>query len=312
MTTSPKRTILITGCSDGGLGAALAIAFHNAGWRVLATARNPSKLAQVTAAGLETILLDTQSDASIAAAVDQTAKLTGGSLDVLLNNAGAGYSMPLMDLDLAKARNLFDLNVFSLIAVTRAFLPLLLTSTWRQSHGAKAGERGIVVNNTSGVALPAGTTPFSGAYNASKAAAASVTETMRLELAPFGVRAINLVTGGVESLFHENFEDGVRLPDDSMFARISDKVRDKVEWAIRGAGGNEGKMGQGEYAAGVVREVGARNPPHWIWRGKWVGMVRLFNLLPVGFGDSLVKGIMGLDLVEAEIKALERQGKKVV
>lgn len=78
-----KRTVLITGCSDGGLGAALALAFHEAGLHVYATARNPSKMSQLAALGMETLTLDILSDSSIAAC---RSKLS--SLDILVNNAG--------------------------------------------------------------------------------------------------------------------------------------------------------------------------------------------------------------------------------
>src|ERR1700712_3541828 len=118
-----KRKVLITGCSDGGLGAALAIAFHDAGLHVYATARNPAKLAEVTSHGIETLTLDVLSDDSIAACVS---KLT--DLDILVNNAGAAYSMPVSDLSIPESKKLFDLNVWSHIAVTQAFLPLLLKS----------------------------------------------------------------------------------------------------------------------------------------------------------------------------------------
>src|ERR1700748_1171583 len=109
--SSAKRSVLITGCSDGGLGAALAIAFHEAGLHVYATARDPSKMKELSALGIETLTLDVLSDSSIAACVSQ---LT--SLDILVNNAGAGYSMPVSDISITEAKKLFDLNVWSQIA----------------------------------------------------------------------------------------------------------------------------------------------------------------------------------------------------
>ncbi|KAL4872108.1 hypothetical protein BDV12DRAFT_183347 [Aspergillus spectabilis] len=123
-----KRTMLITGCSDGSLGSVLALHFHKAGWRVFASARTSSKLTQAKYTGIEAIPLDTLSDHSIRSCVSRVHELTGGSLDALFNNAGAGYSMPLMELDIAKARGLFDLNVWCVSM---------------HEHGA------LVVNNTS-------------------------------------------------------------------------------------------------------------------------------------------------------------------
>lgn len=89
------RTILITGCSDGSLGSALALAFRKARWRVLASARNTEKLKKCEEAGIETVQLDTLSDESIASCVAKVKELTGSSVDGLFNNAGAGYNMPL-------------------------------------------------------------------------------------------------------------------------------------------------------------------------------------------------------------------------
>jgi 1-acylglycerone phosphate reductase len=95
---------------------------------------------------------------------------------MLLINAGAGYSMPLMDVDLDKTRDLFELNVYSLITVTRVFLPLL--QAFETMHGGVRG--GIVVNNTSCSLLTRVALLFAGTYNASRAAATSITEVMRL------------------------------------------------------------------------------------------------------------------------------------
>ncbi|PHH80579.1 hypothetical protein CDD80_838 [Ophiocordyceps camponoti-rufipedis] len=282
-----KRTILITGCSDGSLGCALALAFHRANWRVLASGRNMAKLKQVEAAGLETVQLDTTSDESIAAAVSHVRDLTGGSLDVLLNNAGAGYSMPIMDLDIARARQLFDLNVFSIIAVTRAFFPLLSQS----SHG------GTVVNNTSCSSAIVGALPFAGAYNASKAAAANLTEVMRLELAPFGIRVINLMTGSVKSTFHDN-APRTSLPPNSLY----NVAKEAVEKAMSGQEATATGADPTKWAEQVVGDLSKSNPPHWLWRGKHAALVRFASFLPIGFLDSTVKSMVGLDIVERKVR----------
>ncbi|PFH62271.1 hypothetical protein XA68_14402 [Ophiocordyceps unilateralis] len=282
-----KRTILITGCSDGSLGCALALAFHRANWRVLASGRNLSKLKQVESAGMETVQLDTTSDESIVNAVSRVRDLTGGSLDVLLNNAGAGYSMPLMDLEIARARQLFDLNVFSIIAVTRAFFPLLTQSA----------PGGIVVNNTACSSVTTGALPFAGAYNASKAAAASLTEVLRLELAPFGIKVINLMTGSVRSTFHDNAPQAT-LPPTSLY----NVAKETVERAMSGQEAAATGADPAKWADQVVSDLGKSNPPHWLWRGKYSTLVRLASFLPVGFLDGSIKSKVGLDVVERKIR----------
>jgi 1-acylglycerone phosphate reductase len=160
----PKRTVLITGCSEGGMGAALAIAFHEAGLHVWATARDLSKMAHLTSLGIQTIELDIQSSPSIAACVST---VSSRNLDILVNNAGASASMPISDLSLPEAKKIFDINVWSQLAITQAFLPLLLKS------------KGMIVNQTSVVSTMA--VPFQSAYNASKAAMAIFSDSMRLE-----------------------------------------------------------------------------------------------------------------------------------
>jgi 1-acylglycerone phosphate reductase len=282
-----KRTILITGCSEGSLGSFLATAFHKAGWRVFASARTMSKLKQTQAAGIETVLLDTTSDESITSCVSRIEELTGGSLDTLLNNAGTGYSMPLMDLDLADARHLFDVNVFSIISMTRAFLPLLMKST----HG------GMVVNNTSCSSLTAGGLPFAGAYNSSKAAATSITEVLRLELEPFGVKVINMMTGSVKSTFYDNTVQNT-LPATSMY----NVAKEAVEKAMAGEDYMTTSTDPVKWAAQIVKDLSKSAPPYWIWGGKYSTLMRIVTFLPIGALDGLIKAKVGLDVVERKIK----------
>ncbi|KAF7553417.1 hypothetical protein G7Z17_g3668 [Cylindrodendrum hubeiense] len=286
-----KRTILITGCSDGGLGSALALTFHKSGWRVFASARNLSKLKQATAAGIETIELDVNSEESIAASVLKVQELTGGSLDVLLNNAGAGYSMPLLDLDMDKTRDLFDLNVFSLITMTRAYFPLLRKST----------RKPMLVNNTSVVSISAGAVPFQGAYNASKAAAAGLTEAYRGELAPFGIKVVNMMTGIVRSHFFDN-APSVTLPPNSVY----NVAKEVIEKAMSGEEAAVLGTDPFKWAEGVVKDLEKRNPPHWVWQGQYASLVRVSSLLPIGMMDGFMKSKLGLDVLERNI---QEQGK---
>jgi short-subunit dehydrogenase len=111
--------------------------------------------------------------------------------------------MPVSDIDIAKAKALFDLNVWSYITVTQAFPPLLLKAP------------GMIVNNTSISSVAP--TPFSSVYHASKAAAAMFSDHQRIELAPFGIKVVDLKTGCVKSNFHSNRYDESRLPEGSIY-----------------------------------------------------------------------------------------------
>jgi 1-acylglycerone phosphate reductase len=273
--SSPKRTVLITGCSDGGLGAALAIAFHNAGLHVYATARNPSRMKGLVALGIETLTLDVLSDASIAACVD---RLSDTGLDILLNNAGGGYSCPVSDLSIAEAKRLFDLNVWSYISVTQAFLPLLIRS------------KGMVVNQTSLVSvLPI---PFQSAYNASKAAMAMFSDNQRLELAL------------VKSHFFDNIDPaaGHRLPKGSIY----EPVRDEIEKKMRAEGVMEGGAETQAWAERVVHDVLRKSPPSVVWRGAQATTGWLASFLPYSIVDGMLRSMVQMDVVEQKIRASRR------
>ena len=123
-----KPTALITGCSAGGIGSALAHEFVNRGHHVFATVRNPAKanhLANVK--DIETVILDVTSSDSIGKLVsDLKDRLPEGKLDVLVNNAGSGATGPLIEVDMTTAKQVYDVNVLGLLAVTQAFAPMLI------------------------------------------------------------------------------------------------------------------------------------------------------------------------------------------
>jgi 1-acylglycerone phosphate reductase len=123
-----SKSVLITGCSTGGIGASIAKSFQNRGYLVFATARNLSKLPHelVSSQNVETITLDVTSSSSIAAAAQVVSKRTGGKLDVLVNNSGAGYTSPGLDVNIEKAKALYDVNFWGVLAMTQAFAPMLI------------------------------------------------------------------------------------------------------------------------------------------------------------------------------------------
>jgi NAD(P)-dependent dehydrogenase (short-subunit alcohol dehydrogenase family) len=84
------KSVLITGCSEGGIGDYLARDFHKRGFRVFATARNLQKVEHLKALGMDVLPLDVTSAESIEAAVKEVKVITGGTLDILLNNSGSG------------------------------------------------------------------------------------------------------------------------------------------------------------------------------------------------------------------------------
>lgn len=285
------RTVLITGCSDGGLGAALALAFQKNGDRVLATARNLSKMAHLKSLGVETLALDVLSEESLQAALKEVSALTNGSLDVLVNNAGAGYSMPLLDVDISEAQNAFNLNVFSLIRTTQVFFPLLRNC----KHGA------LLVNNTSSAGLVG--IPFQVVYGASKAAAGLLSDGLRLELEPFGIKVVDLKTGGVQSKFFQNVLQGpgAKLPEHSPY----ELSREPIEKVLSGQMNNLSNMDADIWARDVVKDLSRRHPPARVFRGNGAFQVWLSTLLPLGTFDGTLRQITGLDVFSKKFKESE-------
>ena len=282
-----QKTILITGCSEGGLGDALAREFKRRGHKVIATARNPSKISHFKGIGIETLVLDVLSPDSIQQCVSSV-KTQHGALDMLINNSGGGYSMPLSDASLDESRRLFELNVWSVLAVTQAFLPLLLTSKYG----------GMLVNNTSIVSvLP---NPMAGIYNMSKAATAMMTDTLRLELAPFGIKVIDLKTGAVKSNFFDNQPGGTQasLPKGSIYM----PAKEEVENSMRGGAISPSMVESKVWAEQVVGDLLAAKPHVRIWRGgnAWlIWFARRF--FPHTFLDGNLSKMGALDVVQEKV-----------
>ena len=84
------KSVLITGCSEGGIGDYLARDFHKRGHRVFATARDLKKVEHLSVLGLEVLALDVTCPESPTAAVEDVRAITGGTLDFLVNNSGSG------------------------------------------------------------------------------------------------------------------------------------------------------------------------------------------------------------------------------
>jgi 1-acylglycerone phosphate reductase len=126
--TTPGRSVLVTGASAGSIGSAVVQAFAKREFLVFATARNLSRIEPSIAqhANVRLIELDVTSQASIDNARNTVAEVTGGRLDYLVNNAGAGYTTPLVDFDQNKAKMVFEVNFWGVLNITKAFMPLLV------------------------------------------------------------------------------------------------------------------------------------------------------------------------------------------
>ncbi len=190
-----KGAIFVTGASTG-IGRATALELAKLGYPVFASVRqkkDADDLQKAASGKLTPVLMDVMDEDSIARARDQIAgALDGKGLWGLVNNAGISFRAPLEYTPLADFRRLYDANVFGLLAVTQAFLPLI-----RQS-------RGRIVNVSSLTSL--WVTPFHGIYSSAKMAVNGISEALRMELLPHGVKVILMIYGGVQTALWDRVE----------------------------------------------------------------------------------------------------------
>ena len=190
-----KKAIFVTGASTG-IGRATALRLDKLGYPVFASVRkqqDADSLRKAASGKLTPVLMDVTDEDSIARARDEIAgALAGTALWGLVNNAGISFRAPLEYTPMADFRRLYDANVFGLLAVTQAFLPLL-----RQS-------RGRIVNVSSLTSL--WVTPFHGIYSSAKMAVNGISEALRMELTPLGVKVILMIYGGVQTELWDRVE----------------------------------------------------------------------------------------------------------
>jgi NAD(P)-dependent dehydrogenase (short-subunit alcohol dehydrogenase family) len=149
--------------------------------------------------------------------------------------------------------------------------------------------------------------PFAGVYNASKAAAAAIAETFRTELAPFGIRTVNLLTGAVKTNFGPNRLVKPTLPPSSIYSIAKEEAQRVMDSTVIPDGSDAV-----QWAEGVVADLSRKKPAYWIWRGKLTTAVWLAGFLPVGGLDFVLGSISGLGALGKRIKGVREGKDKIV
>ncbi|KAI1616476.1 hypothetical protein EDD37DRAFT_618259 [Exophiala viscosa] len=270
-----KKTVLITGCSTGGIGSAMAKVFLEQGFHVFATARDPNKAADLAElSNVEVLGLDVTIAQTIARCKDTVSKRTGGKLDVLVNNAGIESQSPLLDVDIAEAKRLYDVNVWGPLAVVQAFAPLIIEA------------KGVVANQSSiDAAL---NMVWAGIFSSSKVAEARMSEILRLELEPLGVRVVTMMTGSADTPMFGKPGGRMRLPETSYYHGVEDAAYKERMNHQRQA------MKVEVLAEKLVKDIlgGTRG---MIWYGALASTVRIMTwAFPTWVVDRLVNGERGL------------------
>ncbi|OAA69093.1 NAD(P)-binding domain protein [Cordyceps fumosorosea ARSEF 2679] len=250
-----KKYVLITGCSPGGIGHAIATEFQSKGYHVIATARRAEVLEELRTTGMSVVALDVSDKASVQKCTEEVSRITGGRLDILVNNAGVNHTIPATDIDIDDVKRTFDTNVFGVMLMCQACIPLLVPA------------RGLIVN----ISSLSSVTPylFASVYSSTKAALDGYSRTLRLEMKPFGVRVMVAMTGTIKSNITSHLVR--QLPADSIYQPVRDMYDERIQFSQR-----SGTWAADVYAkklvAAAVKGEGwfgglFGGTPDWFWAG---------------------------------------------
>eukprot|EP00897_Mesotaenium_endlicherianum_P002283 jgi/Mesen1/2082/ME000151S01341 len=224
------QVVVITGCSEGGIGHALCIAFAKAGCEVFATARRLEAMVGLRELGIETLRLDVTSSTSIADTISA----------ILKKSCGCDQ------------------------------------------------RSGKIVNIGSVVGYVA--TPFAGTYCASKAAVHSFTDTLRLELKPFGVDVVLIAPGSIRSNIGENNQQAIQARAWSLYSAYNEVI------ALRANASQSGKSTPTDvFAKEVVQKVLQEHPPRHFTLGHISTTFYILRWLPLWLVDRIFSKKFQLD-----------------
>ncbi|GAA1752158.1 oxidoreductase [Agromyces humatus] len=174
----------MTGASSG-IGEQTALELLRRGFTVYGAARRVDRMSALVDAGGHAIAMDVTDDASVRAAVDRIDS-EQGRIDVLVNNAGYGSYGALEDVPIGEARRQFEVNVFGLARITQLVLP-----------GMRARRSGAIVNISSiGGRIYE---PLGAWYHATKFAVEGLSDSLRVELEPHGIRVVVIQPGAIRT-----------------------------------------------------------------------------------------------------------------
>lgn len=265
---------VITGCSSG-IGRALALAAAESGYRVAATARNPESLAGLKDTFALTAALDIADGDSVSAFASLLEE-KNETVSVLVNNAGYGAMGPLAEMPRSEVSRQFETNVIGALDLIRALFPRMGKGSVIVNIGSVSGEF---------------TTPWAGAYCASKAALNSASEALGLELAPFGIKVVMVKAGGVSSEFGKNAGRAVErtVAPGSAYGAFKEGI------AARAAESQTRTASAQSIAAFILMLVKRRNPPSMVRFGpKSRSLILLKAFLPKSALDGIKSRKFGL------------------
>ncbi|XP_071724744.1 short-chain dehydrogenase RED1-like [Rutidosis leptorrhynchoides] len=270
-----KPVVLITGCSQGGIGHALARAFAASDCRVVATARSLKSMADLQHDPRFLLQeLDVLSDDSVQNVVSNLVEKFGKT-DVLVNNAGVLCVAPLPEVPLSTVENTFNTNVIGTMRMVQAVVP----------HMASR-KQGKIVNLGSVTAMAPG--PWGGVYTASKAAIHSLSPKCRMELKHFSVDVVNVVPGAIRSnIGNSAVSTYNKMPEWKLYKPFEAAIRERAHFSQKTK-----STPTDVFAKDTVAAILKKNPPPWFSSGQYATAMAILYHMPIFVKDFIMSKAM--------------------
>jgi short-subunit dehydrogenase len=271
-----ERVALVTGGSSG-IGEAAAGRLREAGFEVYAVARRVDRMSGLAADGVHTFAMDVTDDASMVAGVQRVVD-EQVRIDVLVNNAGYGSYGAVEDVPIDEARRQFEVNVFGLARLTQLVLPTMR----KQGSG-----RIINISSIGGKFYE----PLGAWYHATKFAVEGFSDSLRLELKPFGIEVVLVEPGPIISEWNTNARDTlVDASRGGAYEERAERVRATMERGDSGWAGSTPDV----VAKKIVKAATTSHPRARYPVGRGAGtIVTARRLLPDSAMDALIGRVYG-------------------
>lgn len=268
MSVQKQKYALVTGASSG-IGYELSIQLvKKLNYKVFACARREQNLVELQGLLGEDNIIPLQIDVSKVEDIRKAKKIVyeklqgKGGLDLLYNNAGQSCTFPGFDVSHENLDQAMKVNVYGPIDMSREFGPLVIEA------------KGIIA--FTGSLAGVGIMPFGSVYSATKAAIHAYARVLHLEMKPFGVKVLNVITGGVDT----DIADTRSLPESSCFNFKEGK--EAFEYRQKMAKHNK-PMSVQQYCGSVIEDIKGletgESDPVDVWRGSKVTLVRIVMAL---------------------------------
>ncbi|MBF4770529.1 oxidoreductase [Nocardioides agariphilus] len=268
---SDTRVALVTGASSG-IGEVTARRLAEAGFTTYGVARRVDRMSGLADSGVQTFAMDVTDDASM---VDGVQRIIDeqGRLDVLVNNAGYGSYGAVEDVPIDEARRQFEVNIFGLARLVQLALPAMR----KQQSG-----RIINISSVGGKFYE----PLGAWYHATKFALEGLSDSLRLELAPFGIKVVIVEPGPIITEWNTIARDGlVEISRGGAYEERSQRIYKTMERGDTGWAGTDPDV----VAKKIVKAATARHPAIRYPVGKGAGsLVLARRLLPDRVFDAMI------------------------